>query len=270
MPPAARNEMRFAIMRYISGVHTDVGIKKKTNQDSMLLQHAQTERGEAVFAVVCDGMGGLKKGELASAEVIRACSDWFRNYFPTIIPNGVLDTDKLRASWLELMHTQDDSISRYGASSGFNLGTTLVCLLLFNGKYYIANIGDSRVYLLSDNVYQLTHDHTLIQQRIDQGLLTLDQAQTDPDRSVLLQCIGASDYVEPEFCAGDVVADTCFLLCCDGFRHMVTPSEMYEVLNAGLMTDTGRIEASLMQIAEMLKSRGETDNISAILIRTCK
>lgn len=257
-------------MKYISGLHTDVGIKKKTNQDSMLLQHAQTECGEAVLAVMCDGMGGLKKGELASAEVVRAFSDWFKNYFPAIIRGGVLDADRLRTSWLEIMHSQDDMISHYGARNGYNLGTTLACLLLFNGKYYIANIGDSRVYLLSDRVYQLTHDHTVIQQRIDQGLLTLEQAQTDPDRSVLLQCIGASDYVEPDFFAGDVAAGTCFLLCCDGFRHMVTPSEMYASLNAKLMTDTAKIETGLKRIVEMLKQRGETDNISAILIRTCK
>lgn len=255
-------------MKYTSGVYTDVGIKKKTNQDSMLLQHMTTERGESVFAVVCDGMGGLQKGELASAEVIRACSNWFRNYFPTIISNGVLDTDKLRKSWLELMHSQDDSISRYGARNGYNLGTTLVCLLIYDGKYYIANVGDSRVYLFSDDVYQLTHDHTVIQQKIDQGLLTLDQAQSDPSRSVLLQCIGASDYVEPDFFAGNVAADTCFLLCCDGFRHMITPSEMYKILNKKTMTDTGAIETALRQITETLKSRGETDNISAILIRT--
>lgn len=255
-------------MRYTSGVYTDVGIKKKTNQDSMLLQHMSTERGESVFAVVCDGMGGLQKGELASAEVIRACANWYKNYFPTIISNGVLNTDMLRKSWLELMHTQDDSISRYGAINGFSLGTTLSCLLIYDRQYFIANIGDSRVYLLSDDVYQLTHDHTVIQQKIDQGILTIEQAQTDPSRSVLLQCIGASDYVEPDFFAGSVAPDTCFLLCCDGFRHMITPAEMHRVLNKKTTKDTSSIESGLRHITETLKSRGETDNISAILIRT--
>ena len=255
-------------MKYVSGLYTDVGIKKKTNQDSLLLQHAETKYGEVVFAVVCDGMGGLQNGELASAEMINRFSEWFKQSFPALIANGTLDAESLRLGWLDILHTGDDDISRYGSHNGYNLGTTVTCILIFGNQYFVANIGDSRVYMISDNIYQITKDHTVIQQKIDQGLLTIEEAENDPSRNVLLQCIGASDYVEPDFFTGTVVPNICFMLCCDGFRHVVAPSEFYTYLNASQMVSTEAIESMLMQLTETIKGRGETDNISAIVIRS--
>ncbi|MCH5198320.1 MAG: serine/threonine-protein phosphatase [Oscillospiraceae bacterium] len=259
---------RVFAMKYISGLYTDVGIKKKTNQDSMLLLHAMTDYGEAVFAVVCDGMGGLQKGELASAEVVRACSKWFKEVFPTTIAGGKLDAVKLQSDWSDLIDDQSNSISRYGVINKLSLGTTITCLLIFGGRYYVANVGDSRVYLIKDQVYQITHDQTLVQQKIDNGIITVDQAQNDPERSILLQCIGASDFVKPDFFTGAVEQNTVFMLCCDGFRHMITPQEFYSYLNASKLGSQDAIEGNLRVITELLKQRRETDNISAIAIRT--
>lgn len=254
-------------MGFVSGLYTDVGIKKKTNQDSLLIMHAATDFGEAVFAVVCDGMGGLAKGELASADVIRACAKWFREVFPETIRGGLVNEDKLKQDWSDLIDDRCNAISRYGTIQGIRLGTTITCLLLFAGRYYVANIGDSRAYLLSDQIYQITHDHTVVQQKIDRGLITIEEAQRDPERSVLLQCIGASDLVIPDFFSGPLASGVVFMLCCDGFRHMVTPEELYTYLNAGVLTDQLSIERTLQQITELLKYRRETDNISAIVVK---
>lgn len=256
-------------MKFISGCYTDIGTRKSTNQDSMLLLHADTPQGEAVFASVCDGMGGLAKGEVASSDTIYALSNWFRTKFPELIAGGALNAEELRRQWMELMRDQDSRISRYGAQNGWKLGTTLVCLLIYNGQYYVGNIGDSRAYLLSDQIYQITHDHTVVQRKLDQGLITFEQAMSDPQRSVLLQCIGASDYVEPDFFGGAVYPDQSFLLCCDGFRHVIAPGELFESLRAQRCPSTEAIEQNLYQLTELNKNRGETDNISAIVIRTC-
>lgn len=257
-------------MKYLSGYYTDVGTQKKTNQDSMLLMHADTAYGEAVFAVVCDGMGGLQKGELASSESAAAMREWFVQGFPLLIQGGVLDTEGLHRDWLNIMRTQDARISRYGAEYGLSLGTTLVCLLLFRDQYYVANIGDSRAYLLSDQTYQITHDHTVVQRKLDSGLITPEQAITDPQRSVLLQCIGTSDYVEPDFFTGAVQNGHGYLLCCDGFRHVVAPTEFYSALQSKNFKEERTVNAALKQLAELNMSRGETDNISAIYIRSRK
>ena len=257
-------------MKYLTGLYTDIGIKKRTNQDSMLLLQASTAFGDVTFAVVCDGMGGLQKGEVASAELIRACSDWFKQSLPQIIQGGTVDTNRLHHDWEQILKTADERISSYGSRNGFNLGTTMVCILLFGDKYYVANIGDSRAYMLSDQIYQITHDHTVVQMEIDRGNLTLEQSLRDPRRSVLLQCIGASDYVQPDFFAGNVVPNQCFLLCCDGFRHVIAPRELYAALNPQQITSEAAIPEKLKTLTEEIKARGETDNISAILIRTCQ
>lgn len=252
-------------MKYCSAFYTDIGIKKNTNEDSMLLQHAATEYGEVVFAVVCDGMGGLAKGELASAEVIRAFDVWFRTEFPKMLAERGVDQN-LRDSWIDLVTHMDDKISGYGARNGFSLGTTVVCLLLFQEKYYVMNIGDSRCYLLRDQMYQITRDHTVVQLEVDNGILTLEQAMVDPRRNMLLQCVGASDYVRPDFFGGEVQKGDVYLLCCDGFRHVVSPIEIYDELKAKKLSDEKAIAAQLRGLTEVIKARGETDNISALAV----
>ena len=235
----------------------------------MLILHAMTDYGEAVFAVVCDGMGGLQKGEVASADVILAFQNWFKTEFPSVISSGAVDAGKLQKDWSELIDSRCDAISRYGTINRISLGTTLTCVLIFGSQYYVANVGDSRVYLIRDRVYQITHDHTVVQQKIDNGLITVEQAQSDPERSVLLQCIGASDFVKPDFFTGPAEPDTVFLLCCDGFRHLITPDEMFLYLNASRMGTTELIESNLHTVTDLLKHRRETDNISAIAVKTC-
>lgn len=255
-------------MKFVSGLYTDIGIKKSTNQDSMLLLHAMIDNCEVVFAVICDGMGGLQKGEVASADVIHAFHQWFKERFPAICPGGRLDVNQLQQDWSDLIDARCDAISKYGSVNGFSLGTTLTCLLIVGNQYYIANIGDSRVYLFNNQVMLLTHDQTLVQQKIDEGLLTYEQAENDPQRSVLLQCIGASDFVNPDFYTGPVESNAVFMLCSDGFRHLVSTDELYSYLNATRLVDQTSIEANLRDITELLKMRRETDNISAIAIRT--
>ena len=90
-------------MDFLIAAHTDVGIRKKTNQDSVLIKVADTDCGKVCFAAVCDGMGGLRKGELASATLIRDFSDWFDSEFPEILYEG-LDTIVLRKSWERVVY----------------------------------------------------------------------------------------------------------------------------------------------------------------------
>ena len=99
------------------------------------------------------------------------------------------------------------------------MGTTVTAMILTGGYYYIVNVGDSRAYEICSNLQVLTRDQTVVAREVEQGLLTLEQAETDPRRSVLLQCIGASDVVYPDFFLGEVKKDAVYMLCSDGFRH---------------------------------------------------
>ncbi len=254
-------------MNFLTAFHTDVGIKKSTNQDSLLIQQAQTEEGNVLLAVICDGMGGLAKGEVASACMIRAFADWFTQELPKILSGG-LQTEALRKSWEQLVHTVDHKIVNYSAKNNVSMGTTCAAMLIVGTCYYIMNIGDSRIYLISDNVYQLTKDHTYVQREMDAGRMTYEESLQDPQRNVLLQCVGASPVIEPDFFMGEVEANQCYMLCCDGFRHVIGPQEFYQMLNPSAATDQTVMRQNLQVLTELDKQRQETDNITAALIRT--
>lgn len=254
-------------MNFLTATHTDIGLKKKTNQDSLLIQQARTDNGNVLLAVMCDGMGGLAKGEVASACMINSFAEWFRTEFPGMYVQG-LQPEALRSSWEQLVRDVDRKIAIYSDEHNVSMGTTCAALLIVNNTYYIMNIGDSRVYLISDNIYQLTKDQTYVQREIDAGRMTYEQSLTDPQRNVLLQCVGASPVIEPDFFMGDVKVNQCYLLCCDGFRHVVSAQEFLQTLNPASNTDPVTMQRNLVYLTELNKRRMENDNISAALIRT--
>lgn len=253
-------------MSYITAWKTDVGISKKTNQDSALLMQAESSRGPLLMAAVCDGVGGLAKGELASAYVTEGLKTWFRQELGALLEQKDLQTE-LYHSWSRLVDNMNRKISEYAKARGANLGTTAVVLLIIEKLYFIMNIGDSRVYSLTDQIYQLTHDHTLIQKEMDAGRLTLEDAVKDPRRSVLLQCIGASKTVIPDFFVGTVQPGSRYLLCSDGFRHEISPEEIYNKLSATATPAEHAMQKGLEELVELNKARQETDNITAVLIQ---
>ena len=251
-------------------MHTDTGRRKKINQDSMLVLEAETDRGNILFAAVCDGMGGLSKGETASAAMIRAFVNWFRNDLPALIDQmraGARAEDRLRDQWTSLIEETSRRIEAYGRDLHIELGTTASALLLWGGNYYTLNVGDSRVYLLADRICQLTKDQTYVQRELDAGRMTYEESLTDPMRNVLLQCIGAGGAVSPVFSHGKTAAGQVFLLCSDGFRHVVTPQELFERMNSQMLTDEKTMKDTLIYFTELNKNRRETDNITALLVR---
>ena len=113
-----------------------------------------------------------------------------------------------------------------------------------------------------------TKDQTYVQRELDANRMTYEQSLVDPQRSVLLQCVGASDIVEPAYYIGTTQPGQCFLLCCDGFRHVVEPAEFFEYLNPKKATDAKQMRENLIYLTELNKERQETDNITAALIKT--
>lgn len=254
-------------MGFIATYHTDVGIKKKTNQDSLAIKVVETKKGLVAFGIVCDGMGGLAKGELASKEVIMAFCDWFDNTLLDEIEAGEFNDSKLVKDWNDLVQSQNKRLGEYGANNNLMLGTTLSAILLYNNSYYIVHVGDSRIYCLTNTVTQLTKDQTFIAREIAAGRMTPEQAKTDPRRSVLLQCVGASQIVEPEFTKGVMVPGAVYMLCSDGFRHQITEQEILDKIGPGVAPDEEQMKYGCIYLTELVKKRKENDNISVALIR---
>lgn len=253
-------------MNYLTAVHTDVGIRKSTNQDSVLIETAATDYGQILLCVVCDGMGGLAKGEVASAILVKAFSNWFHKEFPRLLYQGI-EANTLRDSWTNLILEQNHKISNYGLGCNVSLGTTVAALLLIDNIYYIINVGDSRVYYLKEGITQMTMDQTFVQREMDLGRMTLEEARNHPKRNVLLQCVGASSVIEPDFYVGEYEKDSVFMVCSDGFRHVIEPREFYEKLKPECLVTEEKMKEMAVYFTELNKSRREDDNISVALIR---
>jgi serine/threonine protein phosphatase PrpC len=253
-------------LEFISTYHTDVGIKKSCNQDSLFLAEAQTAKGQVLLAVVCDGMGGLAQGEVVSATLIKAFQRWFREELPLLIAKGYTP-DGVKLSWEALIRNCNERVAHYSAANHVSLGTTVVALLLIEGQYFITTVGDSRVYEFTNALYQLTVDQTVVQREVELGLLTPEQAEQDSRRNVLLQCVGACAVVQPAFTSGAVTQQVLFMLCSDGFRHKITPAELWETLNPQVIGSEQQLHNNLVYLIDTNKYRREEDNISAIAVK---
>jgi len=143
-------------------------------------------------------------------------------------------------------------------------------LLMAEGKYHILNVGDSRVYKLNETgLNQLTKDQTFVQKEMDQGRMTPEEAKVHPQRNVLLQCVGASEIIIPEFSHGEYKTGEVYMVCSDGFRHVIAKEEFEKLLEPKKMDTEKALKDVAVYCTELNKSRQEKDNISVILLKVC-
>ncbi len=234
---------------------TDKGRQREHNED--IVGHFDTPNGY-VF-VVCDGLGGHEKGEIASQMTLRAIMDYFSG---EIIPDPVEALKKAIAYANEqvIRHQLLDK-------SAEGMGTTIVIGLYRDDKIYYAHVGDSRIYLFSPStgLEQLTLDHSYVQELINRGILTPEEAVHHPRRHVIMRAIGSADSAEPsignapiQLKPGQIV-----LMCSDGLTGMLTDEEISNILKTPNQT--------LQQLTQILTDHanqaGGNDNITSLLIK---
>ena len=252
-------------MEFVISAATDVGTRKKINQDSLFVRKIRTRAGKMVFAVLCDGMGGLTHGELASASILSAFTEWMYVQLP-VLSQKPLEDCAIREQWSETIRCQNDKIRAYGCRNQCAVGSTVTALLMTENRYFLLNIGDTRAYEIGENVVRLTEDHTLAAKEVRLGNMTDAQAEKASIRNVLTRCVGVEDRVRPDMFFGDVRKNTVYMLCSDGFRHCITADEMKEYLLRNTWNDSYEIKQQEERLIELVKRRGETDNISVITI----
>ena len=252
-------------MRFIATADTDIGTRKNTNQDSALIKHAKFDDTQVLLAVICDGMGGLSKGELASATVIRAFSKWFDQELAYELEN--IDMQVIGAKWSLLLKELNAKILEYSKENGIEgVGTTFSGILFIGDEYVIGHVGDTRIYHIDSELNQLTTDQTFVAREISRGTMTPEQAKVDKRRNLLLQCVGASRVVEPQIICGKAKKGA-YMICSDGFRHEITEAEIYESLNPINLINKESMHNNAKHLIEQVKIRGEKDNISVVLIK---
>lgn len=224
------------------------------NEDSFFAE-ADSRRG--VF-MVADGMGGHAAGEVASEMAVQIVARALLQL------DGVTQTDAAERTAQSLRDANRAIYERMLAETDKQgMGTTASVLVLSDDRYLIGQIGDSRIYVLRDGaLIQLTKDHSYVQEQVDAGLLTPEQARYHPYSNVITRCVGASENVEPDLYAGDARPGDVFLVASDGLTGMVDDRRLQQILLA--RSGPGRIVDALIAEAN---GRGGLDNITAIVIQ---
>lgn len=247
---------------------TNVGNTKDINQDAYLVLRLATCLGEMAFAVLCDGMGGLDSGELASSTVVAAFRKWAVNDLGRVCVAG-LSRNLIQQDWTRIVNDCNNRIRKFASKENTRLGTTATAILLTQRQYFIMNIGDSRAYEICDLARLITMDHTWENYMVNNGLLSFEEAHFDKRRNQLTRCIGPNPTVEPEFFFGRTNRAAVYMLCSDGFRHKVSEGEIWRMLRRTGNTDEEAIMKSLEELIRLNMERNERDNITALAIM-CK
>jgi protein phosphatase len=236
------------------GARSDVGMIRSGNEDNFF---AEADERRGVF-VVADGMGGHAAGEVASEMAVQIVA----RHLLTL--TSVLDqhaSETLAQSMRDANRAIYDRMLAEVDKQG--MGTTASVLLLSDNQFLIGQIGDSRIYLLRDGALtQLTKDHSYVQEQVDAGLLTPEQARYHPYSNVITRCVGASENVEADIYAGEMKPGDVFLVASDGLTGMVDDRRLQQMLLA--RAGPGRIVDALIAEAN---GRGGLDNITAIVVQ---
>jgi serine/threonine protein phosphatase PrpC len=229
---------------------TDTGRERDRNEDSVLATEL-SEPGTGLL-VVADGMGGHQAGDVASEIAVEAVSAEVADALP-------VEGDR-EAVLGEAIATANERIQSRAAKDGTEgMGTTVVAALVDDGTALVANVGDSRAYVVDDGPEQVTVDQNLAREMVEEG--ALDEAELDdhPHRHVLAQALGTSDTVEPEFSRRDLDGGT-LLLCSDGL-----PEEVDDDVIATVVEESDSLEAAADALVKRANENGGSDNVSAVL-----
>lgn len=206
---------------------TDIGLKREQNQDCVWSKML-TEG--ACAAVLCDGMGGETHGELASRMAVEIISKRIRENFSELMSRNTVRNLLITAVSAANSAVSDESARHSGAV----MGTTCVAAIVSGGMAYIVNVGDSRCYHLfssddSDCIQQITRDHSHVQDLVDRGEITAEQARNHPDRSKITRAIGAESLVTPDYYEVELSEGEMLLLCSDGLSSYVDDMDILDI-----------------------------------------
>lgn len=244
---------------------TDIGAVRDSNQDNFFVGYLDIEGNhEPVFlAVVCDGMGGVSGGSLAST----LATDTFVKKVCAGIKN-VIEEDLNKDTCESILSfaiscANDEIFSAAKENPEFSgMGTTLVAMLIFRETVYIANVGDSRLYCVADEgICRLTRDHSYVQNLVDQGKITEKEANDHPNKNIIMRAVGTDRNIKPDFFK--ILPDRkSFLLCSDGLSNYVSDQQLLEYIKT-----ENSAEAVVTKMIDNAISAGGGDNITAVFVR---
>lgn len=226
---------------------SEIGLQREGNEDSGFVS-------QSVLAVA-DGMGGYVGGEIASSTVINNLAEVSK-----VLVNPDLDNDSREALLSDSINEMDAAIAEIGAQRPelIGMGTTLTSLSLFNNFVLLLHVGDSRAYRIrGTKIEQISHDHTVVQELVDQGRLTLDEIAEHPQRSFLTQALMGKQNLTPILIAYPVEKGDRFLICSDGLTVAVDEGAIAKALQQDL-------ETAVNSLIDLTYKNGAPDNVTVI------
>ena len=244
------------------GMISDVGRMRKIDEDSILALSmsfgTNSKTTEFRLLAVADGMGGHAKGEEASRIALQTIA----KTVVSRLHDGVYFTKLLEDGIEEANHMIHNYANEHAEAAG--MGTTAVCALLKNDKVYLANIGDSRAYVISrDDISRRTKDHSYVQMLVDEGKISEAESQTHKMKNVITKAIGTDRIAKPDTLTFMLNPDEMLLLCCDGVMAHLTDDDIYRIVSS-----SHDPSSACQKIVDVANERGGSDNISLIILGT--
>ncbi len=243
---------------------TDVGKRRSMNQDDFIIRKYADD---VLVAVVCDGMGGANGGNVASrlaVETFVAEVDAYEHAHPSFFGETQEDiVDCLSAAVTAANRAVYKRANNDPSLAG--MGTTLVACILSGEKGYVVNVGDSRLYMIEDgDIEQVTHDHSQVQDMIDFGTITPEDAKHHMLRNIITRAVGTWKTVDADLFVCEMKTGTYAVLCSDGLTNHVEPEEICEIV--GRSRTGEEMEHACEALIDCANSRGGTDNITAVVL----
>lgn len=240
----------------MSFASSDIGKAREINQDYYSIP--KPEDNLQLF-ILADGMGGYNGGEIASSLATTSVKSYIENNFEKIEHNkeAILEMIKNAIEYANMVvfekSKQEPNLE--------GMGTTLDICFIYNNKVYVGHVGDSRVYRIRGEVIRkLTKDHSYVQQLVEDGKITREEAEHHPKKNMLLKALGCTAYVEPDLRARNIENGDILLMCSDGLTNMVEEKEIYRVVKENS-------ETAAKVLVDLANEAGGYDNITVVIIK---
>ena len=236
---------------------TDVGRERPNNQDAFVCGSLSEQ---AMYAGVCDGMGGANGGQIASTKAVQVVSDriveCYRENMTDNSIRNLLET-AIAAANAEVFDTAKNDADLRG------MGTTVVATIVCKQKAHIAHVGDSRAYLINENgIRQVTRDHSVVEDLVSSGKLSREEARNHPRKNLITRALGCEPQLRADLFHVDVAQGDHLLLCSDGLSNQLAEQEiLYEVIHGG------EGDTCCQRLLDIAMHRGAPDNVTVVLVR---
>ena len=235
---------------------SDIGKAREINQDYYSIPKPEDR---LQLFILADGMGGYNGGEIASSLATTSAKSYIENNFDKIEHNkeAILELMKNAIEYANMVvfekSKQEPNLE--------GMGTTLDICFIYNNKVYVGHVGDSRIYRIRGEIIRkLTKDHSYVQQLVEDGKITREEAEHHPKKNMLLKALGCTSMVEPDLRARNIETGDILLMCSDGLTNMVEEKEIYRVVRENP-------ETAAQVLVELANAAGGYDNITVVIIK---